>query len=192
MVTIEKRVEEIFSLFEKYGDSDYIGESISQLEHAVQGAQLAEEEGYSDEVIIAALLHDIGHLCDQDGKYENMGTFGRADHEKIGGDYLRKLGFPELVTFLVENHVQAKRYLTFRNPRYFETLSEASLQTLGYQGGPMNVEEAASFEADPNFQASLEMRTWDELAKKENFPVPDLTRYKEMCSRILESTATSH
>lgn len=181
----KEKLDLIFGLYEKYGNEDYIGEPVSQIEHMCQLAQLAEKEGFDEEVILAAFFHDIGHLFAHLQETESMGGFGTKRHEQIGADYLRKLGFSENIAKLVENHVQAKRYLTFRYPEYYEKLSEASRQTLVYQGGPMNEEEARAFESDPLFEASLKMRTWDEEAKLEFIPLPPLEKYREMAARVL-------
>ena len=150
-----------------------------------QSAQLAEKEGFDKEVILAAFFHDIGHLFTHLMETDSMGGYGTKRHEQIGADYLRQLGFSEKVAKLVENHVQAKRYLTYRYPEYFEKLSEASRQTLIYQGGPMSEAEAAEFEQDPLFEASLKMRTWDEEAKLEFVPLPDLNIYRKMAADLL-------
>ncbi|SIN67403.1 phosphonate degradation HD-domain oxygenase [Algoriphagus halophilus] len=182
-----KRIELVFDLYRKYGEEDYIGEPVSQIEHMCQSAQIAEKEGYEEEVILAAFFHDIGHLCVHLGNFESMDGYGIKSHEKIGGDFLRDLGFPEKVAKLVENHVQAKRYLTYKFPEYFDKLSEASRKTLEFQGGKMNASEAAAFENDPLFEVSLKMRTWDEMAKEEHVPLPDLENYKKMAERILAS-----
>ncbi len=104
---------------------------------------------------------------------------------KIGADYLRSKGFPENIARLVEYHVQAKRYLTYKHAAYYEKLSEASKQTLEYQGGRMSAQEAQRFEQDPLFALSIRMREWDERAKEENIPIPDLTYLKEMAIRQL-------
>lgn len=181
----EEKLELIFGLYEKHGNEDYIGEPVSQIEHMCQSAQLAEKEGFDEEVILAAFFHDVGHLFSNLFTTESMGGFGIRRHEQIGADCLREMGFSEKIAKLVENHVQAKRYLTFRNPDYFEKLSEASRQTLVYQGGPMTQEEAINFEKDPLFEASLKMRTWDEEAKLENIPLPDLTKYREIAAKLL-------
>ncbi len=180
-----KKVNLVFALYDKYGAEDYIGEPVSQIEHMCQSAQLAEKEGFDEEVILAAFFHDIGHLCVNLGEFESMGGYGIKSHEKIGADFLRDLGFPERIAKLVENHVQAKRYLTFQYPEYFDKLSEASKKTLEYQGGKMNESEARTFETDPLFETSLKMRTWDELAKEEFVPVPDLNIYHDMAMRSL-------
>ena len=185
LLSKEEKLNLIFGLYETYGNEDYIGEPVSQIEHMCQSAQLAEKKGFDEEVILAAFFHDIGHLFSHLQSTESMGGFGAKRHEQIGADYLRKLGFPEKIAKLVENHVQAKRYLTFRYPEYYEKLSEASRQTLVYQGGPMDESEAEAFEKDPLFEASLKMRTWDEEAKLEFVPLPDLGKYREMAERVL-------
>jgi 2-amino-1-hydroxyethylphosphonate dioxygenase (glycine-forming) len=182
----EERVKMVFDLYEKFGQADYIGEPVSQIEHMCQSAQMAQKEGYEDELILAAFFHDLGHLFALDRNLENMGGYGVKRHEQIGADFLREVGFSEKVAKLVENHVQAKRYLTYKYPEYLQKLSEASLKTLGYQGGLMSAEEAAAFEQDPLFELSLKMRTWDELAKEEQIPVPDLGYLKEMALRVID------
>ncbi|MFZ5970532.1 MAG: phosphonate degradation HD-domain oxygenase [Bacteroidota bacterium] len=183
--SIEQRLDHLFSLYRQFGDADYIGEPVSQLEHMSQSAQLAINEGYDDEVVLAAFFHDIGHICVQADEQNQMGGFGAKRHEQIGADYLRSLGFPERVAQLVENHVQAKRYLTCRFPNYYQQLSEASKQTLAWQGGPMSEEEARVFEQDPLFETSLLLRKWDELAKETNLPVIDLELLKDKARRVL-------
>jgi putative nucleotidyltransferase with HDIG domain len=149
-----------------------------------QSAQLAMKEGFNDEVILAAFFHDIGHICVSRNAANNMGGYGVKSHEKIGADFLREKGFPETVAKLVENHVQAKRYLTFKHPEYYHNLSEASKQTLVYQGGMMSAEEAERFERDPLFEASIRMRYWDELAKETEVPILDLAVLKEKAKHI--------
>lgn len=180
-----KRIDLVFELYDKYGQEDYIGEPVSQIEHMCQSAQIAEKEGYDEEVILAAFFHDIGHLCVNLGSFESMGGYGIQSHEKIGGDFLRDLGFPERIAKLVENHVQAKRYLTYRYPEYYDKLSEASRKTLEFQGGKMNESEAVAFETDPLFEVSLKMRTWDEMAKEENVTLPDLAAYRSIAERVI-------
>jgi phosphonate degradation associated HDIG domain protein len=182
----KKKVDEVFDLYRRFGQADYIGEPVSQIEHMCQSAQLAEKEGYDEEVILASFFHDIGHLFALQTGLEHMGGYGVLRHEKLGADYLRKMGFSEKVAKLVENHVQAKRYLTFRYPEYFARLSLASKKTLEYQGGPMTQEEAADFENDELFELSLKMRTWDELAKEMHVQLPDLQKYKEMAVAVIK------
>jgi phosphonate degradation associated HDIG domain protein len=176
---------EVFALYGSYGNADYIGEPVSQLEHMCQAAQLAEEEGYDEEVILAAFFHDIGHLCEHILPVEQMEGYGVVDHEGIGGDYLREKGFSERMAKLVESHVNAKRYLTYKIPEYFKKLSPASRITLEKQGGIMTTEEAVVFEADELHTLYIKLREWDDKAKQTNQPLPSLERYREMAVRHL-------
>lgn len=172
MSTPEQVVDGLFALYQRHGDEDYIGEPISQLEHMSQAAQLAQAEGFDDEVVLAAFFHDIGHICG--GAEENMDGYGVVSHERLGADYLRRCGFGERMARLVEYHVEAKRYLVLRQPGYYQRLSVASRRTLEYQGGAMSEAEADAFECDPLCAVSLRMRVWDEEAKLEWVPVMDL------------------
>ena len=185
MTHAQQVVEDIFGLYRQYGTDDYIGEPVSQIEHMSQAAQLALDEGYDDEVVLAAFFHDIGHFCVNDAK--NMDGYGVVSHERVGADYLRRAGFSERLAKLVEYHVQAKRYLTLRQPEYFDLLSEASIRTLGYQGGVMREAEADAFEQDPLCGLSLRMRVWDEQAKERHVPLIDLHMLKDKALRLLNA-----
>jgi predicted HD phosphohydrolase len=122
---------------------------------------------------------------------EHMDGFGVVDHEKLGADYLRSKGFSENIASLVQNHVQAKRYLTWHDPEYYQQLSEASKKTLEFQGGVMTLEEARRFEADDLFDLHIKLRRWDEKAKLEHLPVPPLQKYKDIAVRHLKSKEMS-
>lgn len=165
-------MDAVFALYQQHGDADYIGEPVSQLEHMSQAAQLALAEGFEDEVVLAAFFHDIGHICG--GAEGDMDGFGAVSHERVGAEYLRRCGFGERMARLVEYHVEAKRYLTLRQPGYYQRLSEASRRTLVFQGGVMSEAEADAFEQDPLCAVSLRMRVWDEEAKLSEVPVMDL------------------
>ena len=107
------------------------------------------------------------------------------DHETIGKAYLIERGFSERVGNLVAGHVNAKRYLTYKYPDYFEQLSDASKKTLEFQGGVMSEEEALNFENDVLFEDYIRMRNIDDKAKVTNIPLPSLDRYKEIAVRLL-------
>jgi phosphonate degradation associated HDIG domain protein len=184
-MTPMEAADKAFGLFEEFGSADYIGEAISQLEHASQSAQCAIDEGFDDEVVLAAFFHDIGHLCQVGNHAVQMDGFGVMEHEKLGAAFLGSLGFSERLTALVQSHVQAKRYLCAVKPEYLASLSEASLKTLGFQGGPMNDEEVALFEASPWFSESIRMRYWDEAAKETGIPIIDLVDLKARAIRLL-------
>ncbi|MBS1665595.1 MAG: HD domain-containing protein [Bacteroidetes bacterium] len=176
----QKITDEIMDLYKGYGGAEYAGEKVSQLEHMVQAAQLAEEQGYDEEVVLAAFLHDIGHITEAANGENEMDGFGIVDHEALGAEFLRDKGFSKKIVRLVESHVEAKRYLTIKDPSYYAQLSEASKKTLEYQGGPMTKDEAEAFEQYPLFSLIIQMRKWDEMAKIENKPLPDLQHYRDM------------
>lgn len=183
--SIKQVVDDIFHLYEKYGAEEYIGEPVSQLEHMSQSAQLALQAGFEDEVVLAAFFHDIGHMCAIHKPALRMGKFGVKSHEKIGADFVRGHGFPEKVAQLVESHVSAKRYLTFKHPEYYDQLSDASKKTLEYQGGRMTEHEASLYETDPLFELSIMMRKWDEKAKEISVPVIDIQILRTIAEKVL-------
>jgi phosphonate degradation associated HDIG domain protein len=187
MTTPQELTNQIFSLYEQFGAEEYAGEKVSQLEHMVQAAQLAMEEGYDDEVVLAAFLHDVGHLLPVHDVSETMDGYGVMDHEKVGANWLLGLGMGERMCKLIASHVNAKRYLTWKYPSYYEQLSEASKKTLEYQGGRMEEPEAKSFEADPLFDLYIRMRTWDEAAKIEGKPLPEMDELKQKLTQYIIS-----
>ena len=182
---IESVLDQVFEPYLKHGADDYIGESVSQIEHMSQCAELARRQGHDDEVILAAFFHDLGHICAKYDETDNMGGYGRVSHEKVGADFLRARGFSEKIAILVERHVETKRYLCATSSAYYDNLSPASKQTLMFQGGPMPAAEAATFESDPLYSLYIKVRTWDELAKQKNQPVPDLDIYRSMARKHL-------
>ena len=177
--------EEIITLYQLHGGEEYAGEKVSQLEHMVQAAELARVHTRDEEVVLAAFLHDIGHICVSAQITDKMWKWGIKDHEEVGAMYLMEKGFSRKVVRLVESHVAAKRYLTFKDAAYYDQLSDASKATLEEQGGRMDAEEAAAFESYPLFDLIIQMRLWDEQAKVENMELPDLAFYKRMIVKHL-------
>ena len=163
-----------FDLYRTLGYQAYDGEPVSQLEHATQTAELARVLHPDDpEFVLAAFLHDVGHLLPTESAAEQMGAYGVRSHEARGAAYLRQQGFSEKICRLVEGHVAAKRYLVSTDPGYFGRLSDASKITLMHQGGMMTAEEQAAFEADSLFEQHLQLRRLDEQAKVSGGPSPD-------------------
>ena len=197
MLSSQSLTNEIFSMFEQFGADEYAGEKVSQLEHMYQAAEMAKREGYDDEVVLAAFLHDLGHLLPVEKKEDRMvGTdgqqYGLVEHEKVGAEWLRSRGMGERMCRLIASHVNAKRYLTLKDPAYYDQLSEASKQTLEHQGGRMSAEEARAFEADPLFELYIRMRRWDEAAKVEGQPVAGLAQLKARMLKYLEKRGVSY
>ncbi|KAH8690638.1 hypothetical protein BGW36DRAFT_465531 [Talaromyces proteolyticus] len=173
MATPQEKAEALVSVLEKYGQGDYIGESISQLEHSLQAAHQAQRSGSRDELVLAALLHDIGQIIPLEEtkevrmnlSQESTENVGRIGHEIIGAQYLRSIGFSEIVCRLVNSHVAAKRYLTAVNKSYYDSLSTASQKSLAFQGGPFQGHELTAFEQDPLRDEMVSLRLWDDAAK---------------------------
>jgi putative nucleotidyltransferase with HDIG domain len=184
MQKAEASLSQVFNILLEGEKSEYIGETISQLEHALQCAQIALDAQSSDELIIAALLHDIGHL-QAPAEAKRMDEFGIDHHHRLAGAFLRDLGFSEEVAQLVEGHVEAKRFLVAQKPKYFEELSHASQETLKRQGGPMSDEEATRFQKNPLFKLMLKLRVCDDQAKIPGKKVPELGFYREKVLRHL-------
>jgi 2-amino-1-hydroxyethylphosphonate dioxygenase (glycine-forming) len=182
---ISQRIDTIFSFYEMNGSDEYVGEPVSILEHSLQSAQMAENEGFDNEVVLAAFFHDVGHFLPNQNE---MNGLGHISHEVVGANYLYKNGFSKRIALLVRNHVEAKRYLTFKNPDYHEKLSEASKKTLEFQGGRMSLEESEAFEKMPMFELFLKMRQWDDRAKETDFAYQDLEKFKDIARQHLSET----
>lgn len=175
----EQTIAQVLSTFRERGHEEYHGEPVSQLEHAVQAAELAQEAYPKDpEFILAAFLHDFGHLCETEAG--DMDGYGTWDHDAVGARALRSLGFSEKIARLVANHVQAKRYLVSTDPLYFAELSAASKITLIKQGGLLSPEEQRLFEQDPLFERYIALRRLDEQAKMTGHPATDLSWLEDL------------
>lgn len=174
---------EISALFRAHGEDAYFGEDVTQLAHALQAADWAARSGADEETIVAALVHDIGHLLEDDAsqRHEQIGVI---DHDAVAERWLNDRGFSPRLIRLVRGHVDAKRYQVAVNPDYRNKLSEASKQTLALQGGPMSDEEASAFAADPLFREMIRLRSWDELAKEPSATPPDWSHYEPMIERV--------
>ena len=146
---------------------------------------MAQKQGFNYEVQIVAFLHDIGNLLPAHSAEELMEVYGRKNHESVAADCLRARGFSEKIAILVENHVNAKRYLCFVNETYYDNLSEASKKTLEFQGGKMTDDEANFFENNPYFETIIQMRRWDEAAKVQGQKLPNLDYFMNICEQYL-------
>jgi predicted HD phosphohydrolase len=169
-------VDKLLELYRQAGDLEYHGEKVSQLEHALQTAQQAVDSGATDEEIIAALLHDIGHIWpDDDSVVTGVGV---VEHDRIGSEVLLGLGFSEGVAQIVAGHVAAKRYLVANDEEYASKLSEVSVESLRLQGGPMSAEESDLFSQAPWSGEKVRVRVWDDRAKTPGAPVALLETYR--------------
>ena len=182
-------VERLAGLFADQGGDLYGGEAVTQLEHALQAAQLAEQEDCPSHEIVAALLHDVGHLIHDLG--DDCAERGIDDiHERAGSDWLEtEAGFHSAVTQPVRLHVPAKRFLCAVDADYHASLSEASQLSLSLQGGPFTEDEVAAFRKTPYSESAIRLRTWDDKAKIPGLPTPSLQHFLSLIdSSMFEPT----
>ena len=194
----EAAVQRIFSLFNHFGAEEYIGEAIDIATHGLQTAYAAKCAGEDDEVQLAGLFHDVGHLLaleagqDMEMEDENgMGT-GTMNHDIIGADFLASLGFSDNVSFVARCHVDAKRYLCAREPGYYNALSPASKTTLSYQNGPMSEEECLEFEKSPSYEFAVVVRKFDDRAKEVGRDIPRLSAYVPLIEQHIDAEFDGH
>lgn len=183
-LTPENIVAFIGGIFDRRGDEEYLGEDVTMAEHMLQGATIAEQNGQSDEIIVGALLHDIGHFTSEFGTYHPDDTEDRH-HEDAGAEVLERF-FPSVITDCVRFHVAAKRYLCATKPSYFDRLSAASVHTLELQGGPMRPDEVATFEKNPNLKEIIAVRYLDEAGKRAGMQTPDYWHFAPKVQRMVD------
>jgi len=168
-------IDQVIGLYEAKGGREYEGEGVSQLEHALQSAHLAEQDGASPGLVCAALLHDIGHLINDRGETPTLR--GEDDlHQYMALPFLRP-AFPEAVLAAIRLHVDAKRYLCAVRPGYREALSEDSKRSLELQGGVFAPAQAERFIRQPFAADAVKVRLWDDAAKVPGRPTPDLAHF---------------
>jgi phosphonate degradation associated HDIG domain protein len=176
-------IDRIFALFADRGQREYFGEAVTQTEHALQCAYLAEQSGATAPLTVAALLHDVGHLLHGLGEsLAEQGIDGR--HEEGGSRWLGRY-FGAAVVGPVRLHVPAKRYLCAVEPAYFAGLSPASQQSLRLQGEPFTHDEVWRFEQEPWFREAVAVRRWDDAAKISGLAVPGLEHYRSILETVL-------
>jgi [1-hydroxy-2-(trimethylamino)ethyl]phosphonate dioxygenase len=183
-LTRENIVAFIGDVFDRRGDEEYLGEPVTMAQHMLQGATIAAQSAMPEEIVVAALLHDIGHFTSEFGTFSMDDTEDRY-HEEAGAELLEQF-FPSVVTDCVRYHVAAKRYLCATKPDYFKRLSEASIHSLSLQGGPMSAEEVETFEKNPNLKEIVQVRYLDEAAKRADMETPDYWHFAPMVQRVVD------
>lgn len=171
----EQFASKILSWMAIAGQSSY-DESVTQLEHALQTANLARAAGDNDAAVVAALFHDVGHLLLHEQQGDPHFLSEDLQHEQVGANWVSQ-HFCEEVAGPIREHVSAKRYLCCVDSDYAGRLSIASTRSLQLQGGPMTPEEAVAFEALPWCQAAVKLRKRDEGAKVRGKLSPPIESY---------------
>jgi phosphonate degradation associated HDIG domain protein len=172
-------------LFARFGASQYSGEPVTQLEHALQTAHLAEQSDAGDALVTACLLHDLGHLLNPQGRgFDDTPSLRGIDdtHQYVALPFLRGL-FPDAVLAPIKLHVDAKRYLCQINVDYHSRLSDDSKRSLALQGGVFDAEQAAAFIAQDGARDAVMLRQWDDLAKQADLVTPSLAHFLNRAGR---------
>jgi [1-hydroxy-2-(trimethylamino)ethyl]phosphonate dioxygenase len=170
--------DEIFAVFNERGDGAYFGEGVSMTAHALQAAHFARQESAPPGLVVAALLHDIGHLVE--AVPDDLADWvDDARHEEVGAKWLAARLRPE-VSEPVRLHVPAKRYLCATDRKYVAMLSQASVVTLKLQGGPLSQSEVLQFETEPFSKDAVRVRRWDDLGKVVGLKTPGLAEYRQL------------
>ncbi len=180
---MEKPFDLMRDIYENGGGQLYDAEAVTQLEHALQSAAQAEKSGASSHLIVAALLHDIGHLLSGDEK----GAAERGEdarHESCGAAFLSRW-FKDEVVDAIRHHVAAKRYLVATEPEYAGILSPASVRSLELQGGAFSQDEAETWRRQPGAEDAVNLRRWDDAAKDVDAIVPGFEAYRQHIENVL-------
>jgi phosphonate degradation associated HDIG domain protein len=174
--------QEVLAIYGARGSGAYFGEQVSMTEHGLQAAYFAQVQGAEPTLIVAALLHDVGHLLEAVPEAIEEWT-NDAHHEEVGARWLAQR-FSADVSEPVRLHVPAKRYLCATDSDYFGRLSSASVHTLQLQGGAMSAAEVARFEQEPYHRQALRVRRWDDQGKVAGLKTPGLADYATLIDSI--------
>jgi len=166
-------LQKIVAIYNQRGNEKYADEEVTQLQHALHCAKLALNEQASPEMVVAAFLHDIGHILGHEALPAGVDEDLHDHHEETGFAFLSQY-FPAVVADPVRLHVAAKRWLCTTDSEYARCLSPTSYKSYLDQGGPMSEEELRQFEAHPNFAAAVQVRRWDDQGKNPHEVLPSL------------------
>ncbi|KAJ2044186.1 hypothetical protein GGI03_003524 [Coemansia sp. RSA 2337] len=192
-MSLEQRVSMLFKLLEAGSKKEYIAGKVTKLDHDLQVAHLAKNEGADEQTVLAALFLDIGHTVIQEktllSQYHydpldrlvgNTITSSPTDYGRVGAEYLRILGFPEKMTGLFNRDVMAKRYLLATDPTYQAYLNSISMESYKVEGSPLSSTEIREYEKDPLFQKMVQIRKWGAIVAYNRVKPPALDTYRDM------------
>jgi predicted HD phosphohydrolase len=176
-ININQFITKLFNWIKDEGRTKY-DESVTQLDHSIQTAMLARKYNAKSSLVVASLLHDIGHIILNENDLKVDFLHLDLNHEIVGAKWLEKV-FPESVTEPIKLHVPAKRYLCTIDKNYYKKLSFSSKKSFNLQGGIMNNEEENEFLNNNYYMDALKLRKWDEKAKKKNMTMLPINDFKK-------------
>jgi phosphonate degradation associated HDIG domain protein len=179
---VNDRLQSILATYQQDGHRQY-GETVTELQHALQTATFARQCNEPDAVVAAALLHDFGHLLHSGG--EDIAEQGiDMRHETLGANRLSAHFGPAIVE-PIRLHVEAKRYLCWADPAYLDGLSPASRLSLQLQGGPMDAAESAQFQRHEHHSVAIRLRRYDDMGKVPAMATPALEDFRALLESFL-------
>lgn len=173
---------EVKELFELAKAEEYLGEDITLVEHMIQCAENARADNAPDWLIVAALLHDIGHLLVPDAASAQDSGID-MHHDDVGAEWISKR-FPNNIVQAVRLHVDAKKYLVATDAAYFDNLSEASQITLDIQGGVFSASEATDFIQQQFAHEAVLLRTWDDAGKVRGAAKATIADFEDLINEV--------
>ena len=179
-------IPQIVELLGSRATTWYGQEAVSQLEHALQCAHLAERANEAPETVVAALLHDLGHMlsAERTPVADQDGLPAKDDlHQFVALPFLRSL-FPDAVLEPIKLHVDAKRYLCAADAGYWAELSPASKHSLELQGGRYDDAQVRAFEDLTFYAEAVRLRRYDDLAKVPGQVTPPLAHYAALMGQV--------
>jgi [1-hydroxy-2-(trimethylamino)ethyl]phosphonate dioxygenase len=184
----EQMIALLRDVFERRGADSYLGEDVTMSQHMLQSAALAAAAGLDDAVVAGALLHDIGHYINDFP--ESLGATQDRRHQLSGAAILDGW-FPQRTVACVRGHVGAKRYLCAIEDGYLHALSDASIESLALQGGPMSPSECDEFAQSEHLEAMLSVRRFDDAGKDPKLQVPTFSAYMPMLEHLVRTQLES-
>jgi phosphonate degradation associated HDIG domain protein len=184
-ISSDNIIDFIFELFTKRGAEEYMGESVTMSQHMEQTAACAVADDAPDTLVISALLHDIGHFVGEH-PIDALEKGNDNYHDEVGARFLEP-HFPASVTEPIRLHVAAKRYLCATDENYHGRLSDASVNSLNVQGGPMDAQEVEQFESNPYYQDAVKARLYDDDGKVTGLSIKPVTHYREILQSLVKN-----
>jgi phosphonate degradation associated HDIG domain protein len=174
--------DDLQRIFDAKGARGYDGEPVTQLEHALQTAALAEAEHAAPSLVTASLLHDLGHMLNDQGETPTLRGVDDV-HQYAALPFLRGL-FADDVLVPIQLHVDAKRYLCAARPDYHASLSDDSKRSLMLQGGVFSGDDADRFIRQPFAADAVRLRIWDDRAKRAGATTPPLAHFLDVARGV--------
>ena len=182
--------EQVTGNFDKASKTCYGESAVTELEHALQCAELADHADADDELVFAAMLHDVGrYAVPQELVFDTLQDVEIADnalgHGERGAQLMANM-LPARSLFCIRYHAESKLYLCQKNPNYRAKLAGASVKTLAVQS--TNYDQARLDELSGHrwWQDAIRVRVWDDSAKDKGRATRPLDYWVDRLEKFLK------